>query len=82
SKFVADFLGGGSYLKAQRISEHEFETSLGMVEAKPQTEIEFGNTCELLLRPQHIQASYEQDSAISVLEQQFMGDHCRYVIEA
>ncbi|KPL93737.1 ABC transporter ATP-binding protein [Vibrio splendidus] len=82
SKFVADFLGGGSYLNAQRISELEFETSLGVVEAKPQTEIEFGSACELLLRPQHIQASYEQDSAISVLEQQFMGDHCRYVIEA
>ncbi|MCC4820248.1 ABC transporter ATP-binding protein, partial [Vibrio lentus] len=80
SKFVADFLGGGSYLNAQRISELEFETSLGVVEAKPQTEIEFGSACELLLRPQHIQASYEQDSAISVLEQQFMGDHCRYVI--
>ena len=82
SKFVADFLGGGSYLNAQRISEHEFETSLGVVEAKSQTDIELGNDCELLLRPQHILASYEQDSAISVLEQQFMGDHCRYVTEA
>lgn len=82
SKFVADFLGGGSYLGAQRISEHEFETSLGLIEAKAQTQIEIGAECALLLRPQHIVASHDIDSNLSVLEQQFMGDHCRYVIEA
>ncbi|MEZ8720817.1 ABC transporter ATP-binding protein [Vibrio pomeroyi] len=82
SKFVADFLGGGSYLNAQRISDNEFETSLGLIEAKAQTEIELGADCALLLRPQHIVASHDVDSNLSVLEQQFMGDHCRYVIEA
>lgn len=82
SKFVADFLGGGSYLNALRISDNEFETSLGLIEAKAQTEIEVGTGCALLLRPQHIVASHDDDSNLSVLEQQFMGDHCRYVIEA
>ncbi|MFL7046033.1 ABC transporter ATP-binding protein [Vibrio cyclitrophicus] len=82
SKFVADFLGGGSYLNAQRISDNEFETSLGLIEAKAQTEIEVGAECALLLRPQHIVATHDVDSNLSVLEQQFMGDHCRYVIEA
>ncbi|CAH6815042.1 Spermidine/putrescine import ATP-binding protein PotA [Vibrio chagasii] len=82
SKFVADFLGGGSYLNAQRISDNEFETSLGLVEAKAQTKIDVGSECALLLRPQHIVASHDTDSNLSVLEQQFMGDHCRYVIEA
>ncbi|MEZ8834372.1 ABC transporter ATP-binding protein [Vibrio cyclitrophicus] len=82
SKFVADFLGGGSYLNAQRISYNEFETSLGLIEAKAQTEIEVGAECALLLRPQHIVATHDVDSNLSVLEQQFMGDHCRYVIEA
>ncbi|MEZ8052878.1 ABC transporter ATP-binding protein [Vibrio atlanticus] len=82
SKFVADFLGGGSYLNAQRISDNEFETSLGLIEAKAQTQIEVGAECALLLRPQHIVARHDVDSNLSVLEQQFMGDHCRYVIEA
>ncbi|MDN3615086.1 MAG: ABC transporter ATP-binding protein [Vibrio gallaecicus] len=82
SKFVADFLGGGSYLKAKRVSEQEFETDLGVIEAKPQTEISLEAHCELLLRPQHIQVTSGTESTISVLEQQFMGDHCRYVIEA
>ncbi|HAS62031.1 MAG TPA: ABC transporter [Vibrio sp.] len=82
SKFVADFLGGGSYLRAKRISETEFETELGMVEATAQQSIEMDAQCELLLRPQHVQISAAEESAVVVTEQQFMGDHCRYVIDA
>ncbi|GLT18454.1 iron(III) ABC transporter ATP-binding protein [Vibrio zhanjiangensis] len=82
SKFVADFLGGGSYLLAKRISEREFETELGLVEAKAQQDILIDAECELLLRPQHIQISAIEQSSVTVLEQQFMGDHCRYVIDA
>ncbi|WP_394127862.1 ABC transporter ATP-binding protein [Vibrio hepatarius] len=82
SKFVADFLGGGSYLSAIRSSESEFETELGLVEATAQQQIQIGDQCELLLRPQHVQISAAEESTVTVLEQQFMGDHCRYVIDA
>ncbi|NRF24581.1 ABC transporter ATP-binding protein [Vibrio coralliilyticus] len=82
SKFVADFLGGGSYLIAKRVSESEFETELGLVEAQAQHEIQLQAECELLLRPQHVQISATEESSVTVLEQQFMGDHCRYVIDA
>ncbi|HFQ5378391.1 TPA: ABC transporter ATP-binding protein [Vibrio vulnificus] len=82
SKFVADFLGGGSYLPAKRLSESEFETHLGVVEATAQQSILINDQCELLLRPQHIQISAAEQSSIRIMEQQFMGDHCRYVIEA
>lgn len=82
SKFVADFLGGGSYLLAKRVSESEFETELGLVEAQAQQEIQLQAACELLLRPQHVQISATEESSVTVLEQQFMGDHCRYVIDA
>lgn len=82
SKFVADFLGGGSYLSATRCSDSEYDTQLGMVEATAQQQIEIGQCCELLLRPQHVQISAAEESSVTVLEQQFMGDHCRYVIDA
>ncbi|MCA0934831.1 ABC transporter ATP-binding protein [Vibrio alginolyticus] len=81
SKFVADFLGGGSYLAATRVSESEFETHLGVVEASAQQDIQIQADCALLLRPQHIKIQADQDSAVKVLEQHFMGDHCRYVID-
>ncbi len=82
SKFVADFLGGGSYLPAKRVSESEFDTDLGRVEASAQQLIELESDCELLLRPQHVQIASAEESSVTVLEQQFMGDHCRYVIDA
>ena len=81
SKFVADFLGGGSYLAAKRISDSEFETHLGVVEANAQQEIQVNAECALLLRPQHVQIAADEESAVKVLEQHFMGDHCRYVID-
>ena len=81
SKFVADFLGGGSYLAAKRISDSEFETHLGVVEANAQQEIQVDAECALLLRPQHVQIKVDEESAVKVLEQHFMGDHCRYVID-
>jgi len=81
SKFVADFLGGGSYLPATRNSKGLFATSLGTLEAKAQTEITVGSSCDLLLRPQQVLIQASDDSEITVLEQQFMGDHCRYVID-
>ncbi|MGR5258923.1 ABC transporter ATP-binding protein [Vibrio astriarenae] len=80
SKFVADFLGGGSYLPAERVADDVFATSLGNLEAKAQDSIAIGEACELLLRPQHIVITASEESKIEVLEQQFMGDHCRYVI--
>jgi len=82
SKFVADFLGGGSYLTATRSSESQFNTDLGIVEAITQHDIQIGASCQLLLRPQHVQIHAAEESSVKVLEQQFMGDHCRYVIDA
>ncbi|WP_038173871.1 MULTISPECIES: ABC transporter ATP-binding protein [Vibrio] len=82
SKFVADFLGGGSYLPATRLSAGEYQTELGTIEAKAQQTIEIGRQCELLLRPQHVQIAAAEESSVTVLEQHFMGDHCRYVIDA
>ncbi|CAH8224731.1 ABC transporter [Vibrio aestuarianus] len=81
SKFVADFLGGGSYLTATRLSDSQFKTELGVVEAIAQQDIPLNAACELLLRPQHVQISAQDESSVHVIEQQFMGDHCRYVIE-
>ncbi|WGV99857.1 ABC transporter ATP-binding protein [Vibrio sp. YMD68] len=81
SKFVADFLGGGSYLPAVRLSDGEFESALGVVAATARHSIDAGGDCELLLRPQHVQIEAAEESDVRVLEQHFMGDHCRYVVE-
>lgn len=85
SKFVADFLGGGSYLKAvfteKSAAESLYETELGLVPAVPQRHLEIGESCELLLRPHNVKIRAVENGKFQVLEQQFMGDHCRYVIQ-
>ncbi|WP_117233679.1 ABC transporter ATP-binding protein [Vibrio maerlii] len=81
SKFVADFLGGGSYIKATRTSETHYQTELGDVAATDKNTIERGAECELLIRPQQLKLTSSIDSSIRVLELHFMGDHCRYTVE-
>lgn len=52
------------------------------MDAYAQQSIAQGSQCELLLRPQQISIYADEESSVTVLEQQFMGDHCRYVIDA
>jgi iron(III) transport system ATP-binding protein len=82
SPFVADFLGGGSYLRAKRVSDNQYQSNLGLVSASaPNHKVAIGDACQLLLRPQHIQLSPQKSSNTRVVELQFLGDHCRYVVE-
>ncbi|WCE30230.1 ABC transporter ATP-binding protein [Vibrio sp. SCSIO 43137] len=81
SRFVADFLGGGSYLNAKRNGATEFDTLLGVVDIEANDDIAIGESALLLLRPQHVHLTKSSDGKACVTEQQFMGDHCRYVIE-
>ncbi len=53
-----------------------------MINIDQSEHIAIGDSCQLLLRPQHILLSKSSDGPAKVIEQQFMGgDHCRYAIE-
>jgi iron(III) transport system ATP-binding protein len=81
SKFVADFLGGGSYLPATCLGNGRFKTVLGEVEASSPATLAVGQACHLLLRPQQLILHADASSEVAIREQQFMGDHCRYIVE-
>ncbi|OEF24609.1 ABC transporter ATP-binding protein [Vibrio rumoiensis] len=81
SKFVANFLGGGCYLPAEKLSDDTFDTVLGILTITAKNEIQISQACEILLRPQQVLLHPDDSSEIHVIEQQFMGDHCRYVID-
>lgn len=80
SRFVADFLGGGSYLSGKKLDTGRYQTALGIVEAKSKSGTE-DDTAHILVRPQHLQLRANPHGRVSVLEQQFMGDHFRYLVE-
>lgn len=81
SKFVANFLGGGCYLPAQKIALHRFDTVLGELQVSSTDSVITGQGCEILLRPQQVLLQRDDHSDARVIEQQFMGDHCRYVVD-
>ena len=81
SKFVADFLGGGSYLPARKTADEGFKTVLGEVSAQSRDNLQSGQECVLLLRPQNVILRTDANNDFQIIEQQFMGDHCRYVVE-
>ncbi|MCF7355166.1 ABC transporter ATP-binding protein [Vibrio sp. CK2-1] len=81
SKFVANFLGGGCYLPAQKLAPNRFDTVLGELQVVSVDSIAVGQGCEILLRPQQVLLQLDESSENRVIEQQFMGDHCRYVVD-
>lgn len=81
SKFVANFLGGGCYLPAVKQAEAQFETIVGTLTVLNTEHIQLKQACELLLRPQQVLLSPDNNAIAVVVEQQFMGDHCRYIVE-
>lgn len=81
SQFVANFLGGGAYLPAEKIASQLFDTVLGQLSVASKDAYQVGDGCEILLRPQQVSLLKDEESDVQVIEQQFMGDHCRYVID-
>lgn len=82
SPFVANFLGGGSYLSGEVMNEHEVRTCLGDLQVNV-SQFKASDRVRVLLRPQNIHLSAaELGSSEHVVQQvQFMGDHCRYTFE-
>ncbi|QUJ67062.1 ABC transporter ATP-binding protein [Photobacterium sp. GJ3] len=80
SRFVADFLGTGSYLPAT-IHQDELHTPLGTVAMSQAVTFGQGHQVEWLVRPQNLKLNPEEAGRGVILEQQFMGDSCRYTVD-
>lgn len=81
SRFVANFLGGGSYLPARKEAEGIFSTVLGHINAYSGISIAAGESCDIFLRPQQVTITPQEHGQARVEEQQFMGDHWRYLVD-
>ncbi len=81
SRFVAEFLGAGSYLPVTKNDSNELCSLLGSVYADKS--LCAGNDAEgvWLLRPQNVNISADKNGIGVVIDQQFMGDCCRYTVQ-
>ncbi|MDC0612379.1 ABC transporter ATP-binding protein [Vibrio sp.] len=80
SRFVADFLGGGTYIPAKKVSQRHFSTQFGEVKTATDDSLSIGQEGRLFFRPHHVSLCHSSSSSYCVNEQQFMGDHCRYIV--
>lgn len=80
SRFVADFLGGGSYVSGTIQQDGNIDSAVGLISCGRSTE-DTNKKADVLLRPQNITLYRDASGSAIVKELQFMGDTCRYVIE-
>ncbi len=81
SRFVADFLGKGSYLPVSMQDNGTITTPLGEHATPVRQEFVQGQDLEWLLRPQSLRLRPDAAGKGIIIEQTFMGDSCRYLVE-
>ncbi|WP_297479959.1 ABC transporter ATP-binding protein [uncultured Photobacterium sp.] len=81
SRFVAEFLGVGSYLPATVTVNQQLLTPFGEQTCAAKPPLMAGTDVDWLLRPQHLTVMPETEGSAVIIEQQFMGDSCRYIVE-
>ncbi|MGY3916694.1 ABC transporter ATP-binding protein [Aeromonas australiensis] len=81
NRFVAEFLGGVNYLAAEVVDSHCVQTALGVICGSEPHGRAVGEQLQLMLRPRQLQLEGAADGALKVVEQQFLGHHCRVLCE-
>ncbi|MGL5949012.1 MAG: ABC transporter ATP-binding protein [Aeromonas sp.] len=84
NRFVAQFLGGVNYLPATVIDAYCVQTPLGRVCGHQAHGFAVGSGLELMLRPQQFvlkEVASGGAADVTIVEQQFLGHHCRVVFE-
>jgi len=81
NRFVAEFLGGVNYLAAEVVDSHCVQTLLGTICGQEPHGRAVGERLQLMLRPQQLALTAADDGELRVREQQFLGHHCRVLVE-
>lgn len=81
TRFVADFVGLGEFLKATIVDEYSVNSALGPLKGDQPLNYAPGTEVELLIRPDDIQ--HEEDAPLSgaIVSKWFRGSHYLYHVE-
>ncbi|WP_036817137.1 TOBE domain-containing protein, partial [Photobacterium sanctipauli] len=81
SRFVAEFLGTGSYLPAKVANNGVMATPFGNIHIANGASYESEADVEWMLRPQNLKVTPQSCGVGTITEQLFMGDSCRYTVD-
>ncbi|EIJ42335.1 ABC-type spermidine/putrescine transport system, ATPase component [Beggiatoa alba B18LD] len=79
-RYVADFIGKGSFIKGQRLGVNQIETELGIVQVKATTQNEIGYTVDVLIRPDDILLDPAYPLLATVKQKAFKGSETLYTL--
>lgn len=79
-RFVADFVGQGSFIRANVETPESFSTSLGILTADRAYTFETGKTVEILLRPDDIIPDENGAIEATIIERAFKGAEFLYTL--
>lgn len=83
TRFVAEFLGEGLWLRTQVASAHRLSSELGDIAYCGESSIEsmIGKYVDIYLRPHHLRLELSLDSSIKVTKERFVGQYFEATIE-
>ncbi|MFT5788834.1 MAG: iron(III) transport system ATP-binding protein [Shewanella sp.] len=80
-KYVADFLGASNYLPAKVIGDKTVSTLIGDIDSDRPLTMALNDEAELLLRPQQLVISKNEQGTGEVIERRFLGNVCQYLVQ-
>lgn len=77
TRFVAEFLGSGLWLRAQVESPHRLSSELGDIAycGEASLETHLGKNVDIYLRPHHLRLEFCLDSMVKVEQERFVGQY-------
>ena len=81
TRFVADFIGLGEFLKARIIDEFSVDSALGCLKGDEPLRFPAGTEVELLIRPDDIQHAEDGPLRGTIVKKWFRGSHYLYHVE-
>jgi iron(III) transport system ATP-binding protein len=81
TRFVADFIGQGRFIRGVVRSPQTLETELGLLRGKPACSRDVGQTVEVLVRPDDIVPDRHGDIEAIVTDKAFKGAEILYTLE-
>ncbi|WP_394146679.1 ABC transporter ATP-binding protein [Shewanella atlantica] len=80
-RYVADFLGSGNYIPASVKDAFSVETPLGELVSTHELTHPVSYQGEILLRPQQLEITADEQGAGVIVERRFLGNICHYQVQ-
>ena len=80
SRFVANFIGQGEFLRAQVLDDISVDSPLGILQAKTTHGYRKNTTVEILVRPDDVLHDDDSEVTAKIITKQFRGSHFLYQV--